>query len=370
MNVLNKLPLARATHRDRSSKQLACAVFRRPLEKPPMHARFACTLFILTVFIGCGPLPRDEGAPLDAESEDEVLAQAQALACPTCGDPVDPLEPQCNLGSTRTCRNVYGCQGQQTCVDGVFWGRCTGGATSGCMCSPGTTRSCQPGGGACGTQTCASDGNAYSACTPVSCGVCTPGAKQACDYRGSAGLSHCARGEQTCNAFGSGFGACSDPTFQCGDWSSIDPIGCASTGFADHGGVLINIPSGDSWQAYVLNREAIVFGVPQRAKTFSIDIWGNARGGFLIPNSSCFVYQMDFLQTCSSPFGGSVLYVDRATGRSSREGAGFPCMSNCFGTNVRRVYSSEPSWGHESFQLGFGGPPRCETKIGGPTFPF
>ncbi|MCY1023257.1 hypothetical protein [Pyxidicoccus sp. MSG2] len=321
------------------------------------------TLLALTAASGCGP-------PLEAE-EAEVESEPQAIRCDDCGDdddPHDPGDPEhlCEPGRTRSCPNIHGCVGQKVCLDdGTDHGPCTGGGTTNCRCVPGSVTSCQPEAGACGQKTCNSDGNTYGACTQLPCGVCTPGEKRACDYRGSAGTSHCAQGEQTCNAYGSGFGACADPTYQCGRWSSIDPRECAFTGIAKHAGVLADIPSGDSRQAYVMNHPANVYGMQLYAKAYSSDIWGNAWGTFAVPNSSCFVYRLSYLKTCSSPFTGSILYRNPDTGMTFRESAGFPCMSACFGFIDRKVYDREPQWGNEPFLGGgFGGPPRCETIVG------
>ena len=140
---------------------------------------------------------------------------------------------------------------------------------------------------------------------------------------------------------------------------------CASTGVAKHAGILANIPSGDSKQAYVLNHKATVFGVQMNAKAYGSDLWGNAWGSFAVPNASCFVYNLRYLKTCTSPVTGSVLYQNPNTGKTFREGASIPCLSTCFGSNERKVYSSEPNWGNEPFLMGGGGgPPRCETLVG------
>jgi hypothetical protein len=290
-------------------------------------------------------------------------AGAQAPRCYDCGDP----RPLCKPDSSRACRTTQGCPGREVCLEGTSWGPCTGGGTAGCGCVPGSVTSCQPVAGACGQKTCSPDGSSFGACSQLSCGVCTPGAKQACDYRGSAGTSHCALGEQTCNAFGSGFSACVDPAYRCGTWSSIDPMECALTGIAKYAGVLADIPNGDSKQAYVLNHQATVRGVPMTARAYSSDLWGNAWGTFAVPSSNCFVYNVDYIQTCWSPFAGSTLNVDRSTGRTFRQGTGFPCMGTCIGTNERRVYDAEPRWGNEPFPFwgygGPGGPDRCGISV-------
>ena len=234
------------------------------------------------------------------------------------------------------------------------------------LCKAGAAVACSPTtAGACGQKTCAADGNSFGACTQVSCGFCAHGATLPCDYQGKAGTSHCAQGVRTCNAFGSAYGACADPEFQCGNWSSIDMKECASTGIGKYAGVLAGIPSGDDRQAYVLNHKATVFGKQVTARAFSTDLWGNAWGSFAIENKSCFVYNLTYLITCTSPLSGSVIYSNPATGKTFREGASIPCLSNCFGSNERKVYSSEPNWGSEPFPLsgGGGGPPRCETVV-------
>lgn len=284
--------------------------------------------------LACGALAAAACAAPAVDSDldpdpSHVDSVSQAARCTNCGGEHDPPDPGsvCGAGSTQACVNSHGCTGQKVCsADGNHWGSCTGGGTTNC--------------------------------------ACTPGAKRACDYRGAAGTSHCALGEQTCSADGNSFGACSDPTYQCGTWGSIDMKECASTGVAKHAGVLIDIPSGDDRRAYVLNHKATVFGVAMNAKAFTTDIWDNAWGSFAVPNTSCFVYDLSYLRTCSSPFSGSILYRDPQSGMTFREAAGFPCMSNCFGTSERRVYNREPRWGIEEFPSGGGGPERCETLIG------
>ena len=234
------------------------------------------------------------------------------------------------------------------------------------VCEPGAAVGCQPAlAGACGQKICAADASAFGACMQVSCGACAPGSKKACDYQGSAGQSHCPLGERTCNVQGSGFGACNDSAYRCGNWSSIDAKECASTGVAKHAGILANIPSGDDRKAYVLNHPATVFGVQMNAKAYVTDLWGNAWGSFAVPNTSCFVYNLTYLKSCTSPVTGTVIYLNPNTGKTFRESASIPCLSNCFGSNERKVYSSEPNWGNEPFPLigGGGGPARCETLI-------
>ena len=153
--------------------------------------------------------------------------------------------------------------GTQTCnAQGTGYGACTGEVTpqvetcmtpgdedcngqaneggTGCVCSPGATMGCYSGPAgtagvglcAAGTRTCNAQGTAYGACagevlpqqaeicgTPgddncdgqvnEGCG-CTPGTSVSC-YSGPAGTSGvgiCAPGMKTCNAQGSGYGAC------------------------------------------------------------------------------------------------------------------------------------------------------------------
>jgi len=259
-----------------------------------------------------------------------LLAASFAFANPVFSlpPPIDREPPgPCTVGSTRSCMNTHGCAAQKTCVDsarGPRWGACTGGGSTNCRCAPGAVASCQPGAGACGKKTCAADGNSFGACAEALCGVCAPGAKQSCDYRGSAGSSHCSLGEQTCNGHGSGFDACVDPGFRCGSWGNIDMKECASTGIAKHAGVLAGIPSGDSSELYVMNHKATVFGTAMNAKAYSSDIWGNAWGSFAVPNSSCFVFHLSYLKTCSSPFTGSILYMNPNTGRTFGKAPAFP----------------------------------------------
>ena len=274
--------------------------------------------------------------------------------------------PLCAPSSVTACSPAAGVCGRQTCAaDGNSFGACT--QISCGVCTPGAKQNCDYRGCPVGEQTCNDNGSGFGACTDPTyrCAFCTPGAKKSCDYRGSAGTSHCALGEQTCNGDGSRFGTCTDPTYQCGTWSSIDFRECAFTGVAKHAGVLADIPSGDSKQAYVLHHKATVSGVPMYARAYSWDLWGNSWGTFAVSNSGCFVYNLSYWKTCSSPFSGSILYMDPSTGRTFREGTGFPCTGECFGGKERRVYSSEPRWGNEPFLPGgFGGPPRCETIVG------
>jgi hypothetical protein len=193
--------------------------------------------------------------------------------------------------------------------------------------------------------------------------VCMPGSKRPCDYRGSAGTSHCPVGEQTCNEKGDGYGLCEDSQYRCGAWDIISFKECAFTGRAKYVGVLRDIPSGDSKQAYVLKHKATVQGVDMNAMAFSQDPWGNAWGSFAVSTSQCFVYNFNFFKTCTSPLTGSVLYEDPNTRKTLRESTFGPCLSTCFGSNERKVYNSEPSWGTEPFLSGGAGPPRCETIV-------
>ena len=259
------------------------------------------------------------------------------------------------------CITSNGCPGTIDCVGG----RPTKCIKSGECCTPGSVTSCAPTEGACGQHTCAANGKSFGACTQILCGVCTPGDKRACDYKGSQGTSHCAFGVQACNSYGSGFGDCTDPTYQCGTWSSIDFKECAFTGMAKHAGVLADIPSGDNKQAYVLNHKATVFGIPMNAKAYSSDVLGNSWGTFAVQNTSCFVYNISYLKTCYWPFGGSILYMNQSTGKTFREGTGFPCLGACYSVNERKVFSNEPNWGDEPFNSNIiGGTRLCETIIG------
>jgi hypothetical protein len=120
------------------------------------------------------------------------------------------------------------------------------GACQPVVCEPGATASCYDGPsgtegvGTCvaGTQTCNEHGTAYGTCsgavTPASetCGdgldndcdgvsddscVCAPGSMASCyaGPTGTAGVGTCAEGTQTCNATGTGYGACVD---------SVEPV--------------------------------------------------------------------------------------------------------------------------------------------------
>jgi protein-arginine deiminase len=172
----------------------------------------------------------------------------------------------CYSGPSGT-ENVGPCKGgTQTCQpDGVGYGPCLGEVVPGletcataqdddcdglaneegasCVCTPNTSASCYTGPagtenvGACksGSKTCNADGTAYGPCsgqvTPVNetCNtagddncdgqvneggagcVCLPGEMQAC-YSGAPGTQNvgiCKSGTRTCNALGTGFGACS-----------------------------------------------------------------------------------------------------------------------------------------------------------------
>lgn len=193
--------------------------------------------------------------------------------------------------------------------------------------------------------------------------LCTPGEVRQCDYRGSAGTSHCALGKQVCNAAGDAFGACQDTQFLCGNWDVLSFKECAFTGTAKHVAVLRDIPSGDSAEQYVLKHKAEFNGMQLGAMAYSRDVWGNHWGSFAVPTTQCFVYNFNFWKTCTSPLSGSNLFQDPNTGKTYREGFTGVCLGECFGSNERRVYNAEPAWGTEPFILGGAGPKRCETIV-------
>ena len=169
----------------------------------------------------------------------------------------------CRAG-TQTC-NVTGgvaswgsCMGEidpapaEVCINGID-DNCNGTVDEGCVCAPGTSTSCYTGPtgtrnvGVCrsGTATCNAAGTAYGACTgqvvpgaSEVCGnglddncngaidegcVCAPGATASCygGPAGTAGVGICRLGSHTCNAGGTGYGACGgevDPQVEvCGD---------------------------------------------------------------------------------------------------------------------------------------------------------
>ncbi|HVV86968.1 MAG TPA: MopE-related protein [Kofleriaceae bacterium] len=124
------------------------------------------------------------------------------------------------------------------CGDGID-NDCDGVADRNCACAPTTTQACYPGPAgtlgvgicAAGNQTCNLTGTAYGACTGAVtpraeiCGngldddcdgvadegcVCAPGSQRPCygGPAGTAGVGTCAVGLQTCNATGTGYGAC------------------------------------------------------------------------------------------------------------------------------------------------------------------
>lgn len=292
-----------------------------------------------------------------------LLAVAIALGVVPSARAADG-DPAC-LICTANCREV--CSDESQRCENFCRQRCRATCQTP-SCNPGAGVACNPAPGACGVRTCLGEGRSYGPCTPALCSVCTPGSKQDCDYRGAAGTSHCALGERTCNSNGNGYGGCSDPTYRCGTWSTIDVRECAFTGVAKHAGILSDIPSGDDKQAYVMKHPATVHGLTMTARAYSSDLWGNSWGTFAVPNSSCFVFTLQYVKACFTPFSGSILYSDPNTGMTFRESAGFPCFSNCFGSNYRWVSSTAPKWGSEQFPSGGGGPPRCEVVVGGPKF--
>ena len=193
--------------------------------------------------------------------------------------------------------------------------------------------------------------------------LCMPGTKRQCDYMGSAGQSHCLLGEQVCTATGDAFGQCEDTQFRCGNWDPASFKECASMGRAKYVSMLRDIPSGDNPETYVRRHPAIVNGATVGAMAYSRDLLGHHWGSFDVSHSQCFVYNFNFWQTCTSPVSGSKLYQDPNTGRTYRENFGGVCLSECFGSNERKVYNTEPAWGSEPFLQGGAGPQRCETII-------
>ncbi len=193
--------------------------------------------------------------------------------------------PVCAPGSTRACYGgPAGTDGVGTCASGVEtcnaagtgYGACVGAVTpiadacgdnldtdcdgtadEGCVCAPGSAAACYPGpAGTDGVGTCAggamicnADGTGYGACvgavTPTDelCGdnldtdcdgavdetcVCAPGSTTACydGPPGTEGVGSCRGGTATCNAAGTGYGACvgevTPEASTCGDGISDD----------------------------------------------------------------------------------------------------------------------------------------------------
>ena len=153
---------------------------------------------------------------------------------------------------------------QETCGDALD-NDCDGTVDDGCVCTPGSTSACYSGPpstedvGTClsGTQTCNVAGTGYDACVgqvlPVA-EVCGDGADNDCDGvsddgcvcfpqsvtscyggpAGTAGVGVCQAGQQTCNATGTGYGACAGdvvPSAEvCGDGLDNDCDGAVDDG--------------------------------------------------------------------------------------------------------------------------------------------
>ena len=209
----------------------------------------------------------------------DYLGECQPQACtpgataPCYGGPAGTAGIGTCVEGTQTCNangTAFGsCVGQvvpgtESCGDGLD-NDCDGVADDGCVCAPGSTTSCYDGPagtegvGVCqaGNQSCNATGTAYGACvgavTPgaESCGdgldndcdgvvdegcVCSPGSAVACytGPTGTAGVGICHAGTQTCNAFGTGYGACVGdvtPTGEaCGDVLDNDCDGTVDDG--------------------------------------------------------------------------------------------------------------------------------------------
>ncbi len=190
-----------------------------------------------------------------ATDEGCVCAPGEVAAC--YEGPADTDGVGTCLAGTRTCNatgTAFGaCVGsvtpvEDTCGDALD-NDCDGSADDGCVCTPGQSSACYTGPtdtegvGACqaGTQTCNATGTGFGACvgsvTPVeeTCGdaidndcdgtvddncVCTPGSTAAC-YGGppsTEDVGTCQSGSQTCNAEGTGYGACT------GEVTPIDEV--------------------------------------------------------------------------------------------------------------------------------------------------
>ena len=176
-----------------------------------------------------------------------------------CGDNIDN---DCNGEKDEECTGCV--PTAEVCGDNVD-NDCDNVVDDGCVCAPGATTACYggPGGtagvGTCaaGTMTCNADGMGYGACTGAvepttdTCGdgldndcdgviddgcVCAPGATAACydGPVGTEGVGVCAAGTMTCDAVGSGYGACGGSvgpsTEVCGDGLDNDCDGTVDEG--------------------------------------------------------------------------------------------------------------------------------------------
>jgi hypothetical protein len=229
-------------------------------------------LLLLGVLSACGDTPEGTGgASTTSETTTSTSTTSTTSSTATGGGGTGGAPPVCTPGATQACYSgpsgTMGkgiCKaGTETCMaDGSGFGPCEGEvvpkaedcttaedddcdgtpnpASAGCVCLPGTTAPCYDGPagtegkGLCvaGTKTCAADGKSYDACVgqvlpapAEDCNTpgdddcngmanevcsCTPGAMQPC-YSGppsTQNVGPCKGGTQTCNAQGTGFGAC------------------------------------------------------------------------------------------------------------------------------------------------------------------
>ncbi|MFT3769337.1 MAG: MopE-related protein [Minicystis sp.] len=260
----------------------------------------------------------------------------------------------CKAG-TKTCNaqgTAYGaCVGEvlpttESCLTSVD-DNCDGQINEGCVCAPNSTASCYSGPagtvgvGACqaGTHTCNAQGTGYGACTgevtpqPETCTnsiddncdgqvneggtgcVCVPSSTASC-YSGPAGtqgVGACHAGTKTCNALGTGYGACTGEVTPVAETCNT-PVDDDCNGQTNEGGAgCVCVPAST---ASCYSGPAGTQGVGAcHAGTKTCNDQGTAYG-------ACTGEVTPVAETCNTPVD------DDCNGQTNEGGAGCVCVPN------------------------------------------